>query len=99
MADYFVAVSVTRTSFDGYVDNTTKTVRVTAGDPVSAGEQVLDKIIRGPKWMYTTAMARVSSFESGELLATVRAKSPKHFGLPRRETADLWETSSGSGVG
>ena len=91
VADYFVAVSVTRMSIDGYVDTSTKSVRVAAPDPITAGEDVLDRFISGSKWLYTSALARVSSFETGEPLATVRATPPKPSTIPRQTTEDLWE--------
>jgi len=90
MSDYLVAVGFTRHSFVGRTETGSKAMRITATDPIAAGELGLDRTVRGPKWAYDCARARVISLESHGVIAEVRTPGVKPFGVARSRTKDLW---------
>lgn len=90
MATYFVSVAATRQNFLGDIETDAKTIRADAPDPIEAGESVLDAVVGGSRWMFSSARARVTSTDTGTLLAEVTVGYPKAFGVRRCETRTLW---------
>lgn len=93
MTDYLVAVGFTRRSFVGRTETGSKAMRITATDPVAAGELGLDRTVCGPKWMYDCARARVISLDSHDVIAEVRTPGIKPFGVARSRTKNQWQVA------
>ncbi|MGI9667007.1 MAG: hypothetical protein ACR2N2_07910 [Acidimicrobiia bacterium] len=90
MTTYFVSIAATRTNFLGDVESIAKTFRVSSIDPVEAGERVLDQVVGGSRWMFRSAVARVTTADTGEVVAEISVKYPKAFGVPRDQTRPMW---------
>ena len=96
MTDFLVAVGFTRCSFGGAKETSSRALRIRATDPISAGELGLDRTVRGSKWMYRDARARVISLESQEVIAEVCQPAIKPYGVSRSKTRDQWRLASTS---
>lgn len=98
MTDYLVAVGFTRRSFVGRTETGSKAMRIRAADPIAAGELGLDRMVRGPKWAYDCARARVISLESHDVIAEVRTPGIKPFGVARSRTTDMWQVAESAAL-
>jgi len=94
MTDYLVAVGFTRRSFVGHTETVSKAMRITATDPIAAGELGIDRTICGPKWMYDCAGARVISLDSHDVIAECYKPGIKPYGVARSHTRDQWRVAA-----
>lgn len=90
MTEYLVSVAVSGRPFQGSSTTIAKSIRVTASDAVEAGEIVLDRLVSGTTWMFSSARASVTRADSHETEATIVVQTAKPFGLPRYPTRDAW---------
>ena len=90
MNEYLVSVAVSGRPFQGSTTTIAKSIRVSATDAVEAGEIVLDRLVAGPTWMFSSARASVTRVDSHETEATIVVQTPKPFGIPRYPTRDAW---------
>ena len=93
--DFLVVVGYRRSTLDGRAETFAKAVHVRSRDSVSAGERVLDDLISGPRYAFTSTHARVLDRRTGVALIEVHVADSKAFGVRRAATRGRWRPPSG----
>ncbi len=89
--DYLVVVGYRRSCLQGRGEHFAKAIRHRASDPVTAGERVLDDLISGPRYAYTSIHARVLDRRTGVALREIHVADGKTFGVRRAATRNRWQ--------
>lgn len=88
--DFLVVVGYWRATLDGRVETYAKAVHARSSDPVTAGEQVLDEVISGPPYAFSSIHARVLDYRTGVVLRELHLSAGKPFGVRRAATLSRW---------
>lgn len=97
VTDYLVVVGYSRRSLVGQSETNSVAMRISGTDAISAGETGLDRTVKGPKWMYEIANAKVIDTNSHAVLAEAHAPGIKAYGVARSRTSYQWRTLAESG--